>query len=170
MAFVSRRVLMGLVFFPRGGSAHVAYNLARALPATGWEVRILSGSLDVAGRPGNARAFYAWLDVKPVDMTAALDAPDPMLADPPLHPSFEDRPDAADRVFAALDDATFEHHVDAWAAALEGAGAAGFDLLHLHHLTPMHEAAVRVAPDVPVIGHLHGTELLMLEEIAEGRA
>ncbi|HEY3191086.1 MAG TPA: glycosyltransferase family 4 protein, partial [Solirubrobacteraceae bacterium] len=48
------------------------------------------------------------------------------------------------------------------------AGAARADVLHLHHLTPLHEAAARVAPDVPVLGHLHGTELLMLEEIATG--
>ncbi len=33
-------------------------------------------------------------------------------------------------------------------------------------LTPLNEAAARVAPDVPVVGHLHGTELLLLEAIA----
>ena len=38
-------------------------------------------------------------------------------------------------------------------------------MLHLHHLTPINAAAARVAPDVPVVGHLHGTELLMLEAI-----
>ena len=56
----------------------------------------------------------------------------------------------------------------AWARALERAGAADADVLHLHHLTPLNEAAARVAPDVPVVGHLHGTELLMLEAIAGG--
>ncbi len=40
-------------------------------------------------------------------------------------------------------------------------------MLHLHHLTPLNEAAARVAPDVPVVGHLHGTELLMLEAIEQ---
>jgi glycosyltransferase involved in cell wall biosynthesis len=39
-------------------------------------------------------------------------------------------------------------------------------VLHLHHLTPLNAAAARVAPEVPVVGHLHGTELLMLEAIA----
>jgi glycosyltransferase involved in cell wall biosynthesis len=68
-------------------------------------------------------------------------------------------------VFAALDDDTFEHHARAWARALEEAGAAGMDVLHLNHLTPLNAAAARVAPDVPVVGHLHGTELLMLEAI-----
>jgi glycosyltransferase involved in cell wall biosynthesis len=58
--------------------------------------------------------------------------------------------------------------VTAWADALLAAGAADADALHLHHLTPIHEAASRVAPDVPIVGHLHGTELLMLEEIANG--
>lgn len=159
------RVLMGLQFFPRGGSAHVANNLARALPAHGWDVGVVSGSVRIAGRPGDANEFYAGLDVHAVDMTGALDAPDPMLADPPLHPSYEEREDAPDRVLHSIDDATYEHHVDVWARELAAAGAAEADVLHLHHLTPLHEAAERVAPDVPVVGHLHGTELLMLEEI-----
>src|SRR4051794_4881716 len=163
----ARRVLMGLQFFPRGGSAHVAWNLAKRLPDAGWEASVLSGSLDVPGRPGNARAFYTGLDVHPVDMTAALEAPDPMLASPPLHPSYEDRPGAPDRVFCALDDHTYRHHVQCWSRALREAGAADADVLHLHHLTPINAAAHRVAPEVPVVGHLHGTELLMLEEAAE---
>src|SRR4051812_1715449 len=154
---------MGLLFFPRGGSSHVARNLAAALPAAGCEVRILSGSVSLPGRPGDARRFYAGLDVLGVDMTAALSAPDPLASDPPLHPSYEDRPGAPDRVFAALDDAQAEHQVRAGARARAAAGAAERDVLHLHPLTPIHEAAARVAPAVPVVGHLHGTELLMLE-------
>jgi glycosyltransferase involved in cell wall biosynthesis len=151
---------MGLQFFPRGGSAHVARSIARELPATGWDPEIVSGSVRGAG---DASAFYAGLRVRPVDMTAALAAPDPMRADPPLHPSYEDRPGAPDRVFCALGDDVFEHHVATWETALRDAGAADADVLHLHHLTPLNEAAARVAPDVPVVGHLHGTELLMLE-------
>ena len=158
---------MGLIFFPRGGSAHVARSLATALPQAGWDATIVSGSLSRPGRPGDARAFYRDLDVHPVDFTAALDAPDPLLADPPLHPSFEDRPGAPDRMFASLDDDVAEHLVAAWARQLERAGAARADVLHLHHLTPLNEAAARVAPDVPVVGHLHGTELLMLEAIRD---
>jgi glycosyltransferase involved in cell wall biosynthesis len=150
------RVISGLMFFPRGGSAHVARALAHELPATGWDVTIVSGSL--AGY-GDAAAFYAGLDVRTVDFGAG---------DAPMHPSFEDRPGAPDRVFAAVDDAAYERHVEAWARALEDAGAADADVLHLHHLTPLDEAAARVAPDVPVVGHLHGTELLMLERIAAG--
>ena len=156
---------MGLIFFPRGGSSHVARNLALALPDAGWDVTVVSGSLTQPGRPGEATQFYRGADVRAVDMTAALTAPDPMLAEPPLHPSYEDRPGAQDRVFAALDDRAYEHQVSAWASALDAAGAAAADVLHLHHLTPLHEAAARVAAGVAVVGHLHGTELLMLEAI-----
>ncbi|HWK29446.1 MAG TPA: glycosyltransferase family 4 protein [Solirubrobacter sp.] len=158
---------MGLQFYPRGGSAHVARNLAAALPRAGWDVTIVSGSVTLPGHPGDARTFYEHLDVRPVDMTGALDARDPLAADPPLHPSYEDREDAPDRVFAALDDAAAEHQVTAWARALQSAGAAHADVLHLHHLTPLYAAAARVAPAVPIVGHLHGTELLMLEAIEE---
>src|SRR4051795_9219807 len=146
------------MFFPRGGSAHVARALATELPAHGWDGTILSGSLG-GGGVRDAERFYAGLDVHAVDFAAG---------DAPMHPSFEDRPDAPDPVFAAVDDAAYERHVAAWSKALDRAGAAGFDVLHLHHLTPLHEAAARVAPDVPVVAHLHGTELLMLERIAEG--
>src|SRR3954471_9240059 len=146
------------MFFPRGGSAHVARALAEALPAHGWDVTILSGSVGGGGL-SDARRFYAGLDVHTVDFAAG---------DAPMHPSYEDRPDAPDPVFAAVDDAEYERHVTAWTAALDDAGAARFDVLHLHHLTPLHEAAKRVAPEVPVVGHLHGTELLMLERIASG--
>src|SRR3954464_14833818 len=146
------------MFFPRGGSAHVARALAEALPAHGWDVTILSGSVGGGGL-SDAKRFCAGLGVHAVDFAAG---------DAPMHPSYEDRPDAPDRVFAALDDAEYERHVRAWAAALDSAGAARFDVLHLHHLTPLHEAAARVAPDVPIVAHLHGTELLMLERIAAG--
>ena len=55
-----------------------------------------------------------------------------------------------------------------WERQLAEAGAADADVLHLHHLTPINEAAERAFPDVPRIGHLHGTELLMLREIDAG--
>jgi glycosyltransferase involved in cell wall biosynthesis len=150
------RVLSGLIFFPRGGSSHVARSLARELPSHGWDVTILSGS--TKGH-GDARRFYRGLDPKVVD----FDAPGV-----PMHPSYEDRPGAPDPVFARLDDAAFERQVGTWARAMLRAGARHADVLHLHHLTPLHEAAARVAPGVPVVGHLHGTELLMLEEILDG--
>ena len=166
-----RRVVSALLFYPRGGSSHVARALARELPGHGWDVTLVSGSRTDLGDHGDARRFYAGLDVRPVDFDAALAAPDPL--DPPggaapMHPSYEDRSDAPDRVFATLDDAEYARQLDTWSAALEGAGAAQADVLHLHHLTPLHEAAARVAPGVPIVGHLHGTELLMLEEIAAG--
>jgi glycosyltransferase involved in cell wall biosynthesis len=101
----------------------------------------------------------------PVDMSRALAARDPMAADPPLHPSYEDRRDAPDRVFGALDDEDAAHQFTAWARAMQSAGAADADVLHLHHLTPLYEAAARVAPHVPIVGHLHGTELLFLEAV-----
>src|SRR3954452_16040679 len=164
-----RRVVSASLFFPRGGSAHVIRALATHLTDNDWDVTIVSGSVHEAGPHGDARRFYAGLDLVDVDFTAALHASDPMDPpgdEPPMHPSFEDRPAAADRVFASLDDAHFERQVEAWARALERAGAADADVLHLHHLTPLNAAAARVAADVPVVGHLHGTELLMLEAIA----
>src|SRR5918911_3800190 len=117
------------MFFPRGGRAHVTGALAEALPAHGFDVTILSGSLS-GGGVGDAERFYPGLDVHAVDFAAG---------DAPMHPSYEDRPGAADPVFATVDDASYERHVAAWAAALERVVAASFDVVHLHHLTPLHE-------------------------------
>jgi glycosyltransferase involved in cell wall biosynthesis len=167
-----RHVLSAVMFFPRGGSAHAARGLARALPRRGWGVTLLSGSRPGAGPDADARAFYRGLDVRPVepDDIAAGDGA-PVAANGSaawLQPSYEDRPGAAETVFAALDDLDFERHVRAWSAALERAGAHRVDLAHLHHLTPINEAVGRLAPDLPVVGQLHGTELLMLERIEKG--
>jgi glycosyltransferase involved in cell wall biosynthesis len=163
-----KRVLMALLFFPRGGSAQVARYMAKALPAAGWEVSLVTGSLGAPGDATHAATFFAGVDVHPVDYTTARDAPDPLAADPPFHPSYEDRAGAPDRVFARVDDEAYERHVATWERALREAGAAAADLLHLHHLTPINEAAARAFPEVPVVGHLHGTEVLMLNEIANG--
>jgi glycosyltransferase involved in cell wall biosynthesis len=159
---------MGLLFFPRGGSAQVARYLARFLPRAGWEVAIACGSLGRPGDESHAETFYRGLEVHALDYTAAAAAPDPLAADPPFQPSYEDRPGAPDRVLAAVDDQVHERLVSTWERQLADAGADVADVLHLHHLTPIHEAAERAFPGVPRIGHLHGTELLMLREIDEG--
>jgi glycosyltransferase involved in cell wall biosynthesis len=159
---------MGLMFFPRGGSSQVARYLARSLPEAGWDPTVACGSLGPPGSPSNAASFFAGADVRALDFGSAAAAPDPMAADPPFHPSFEDRPGAPDRVFARLDDAAFEHQVATWSRQLAAAGAAEADVLHLHHLTPINEAAERDHPGVPRVGHLHGTELLMLRAILDG--
>jgi glycosyltransferase involved in cell wall biosynthesis len=164
-------VVCAVLFSPRGGSAHVVRALVRGLRAQGASVTLLAGSRDDLGPHGNANVFYG--DVHAVDFAPALASGAPLRFDgppgtAPMHPSFEDRPDALDVVFARLDDLDYERQVRAWARELDRAGAADADVLYLHHLTPLNEAAARVASRVPVVGHLHGTELLMLEQIAAG--
>jgi glycosyltransferase involved in cell wall biosynthesis len=160
---------MALMFFPRGGSAQVARYVTRFLPDAGWDVTLVAGSLGEEGDNSHASTFFEGVeDLRAVDYTAARDASDPLAADPPFQPSFEDRPGAPDRVFAAVGDEAFEHLVSTWERVLGEAGADDADVLHLHHLTPMNEAAARAFPSVPVVGHLHGTELLMLNAISSG--
>jgi hypothetical protein len=115
------RVVSGTIFYPRGGSANVARALARGLRDEGIGVTLVAGSRSDRGNLSDARIFYAGLDVHPVDYTAALASGDPMAfaggaGSAPAHPSFEDRPGAADRVFAALDDVEYRRQVDAWVA------------------------------------------------------
>src|SRR2546423_54655 len=165
-------VVSAILFSPRGGSAHAARAHVRGLRELGWSVTLLAGSRGEAEPDGDARAFYGD-DVHAVDFSPALATDAPLKYEgptgtAPIHPSFEERPGAPDAVFASLDDLDYERQVRAWARELERAGAATADVLHLHHLTPLNEAARRVAPRVPIVGHLHGTELLMLEQIAAG--
>ena len=134
----------------------------------------VAGSRDDLDGHGDARRFYGdGCDLRVVDFSPAIASADPLAyggpaGTAPMHPSFEDRPGAIDRVFAALDDEAYERQVVAWMRELANAGAAEADVLHLHHLSPLNEAAARVAPNVPVVGQLHGTELLMLEAIQSG--
>ncbi|HEY8583896.1 MAG TPA: glycosyltransferase, partial [Capillimicrobium sp.] len=171
------RVVAATLFFPRGGSAFVTRALTRALPEHGVDVTLLSGSSrDASEGLGDAETFYEGLDVRAVDFTDALHSDDPHRwtgppGTAPLQPSFEARPGAPDQIFAALDDGAYRLQVDAWARELRAAGAAEADALFLHHLTPINQAAAEAAPDVPVVVQLHGTELLMLEELeADGGA
>ncbi len=160
---------MGLLFYPRGGSAQVARYLAAALDRKGWPVRLFTGSLGEPGAVANAATFFAGLDVVAADFTPALEAfergDDGMAAEMPLHPSFEDRVGAPDRLFASLDDREAERQVAAWQRLLAQGGAGEAALAHLHHLTPQHDALARVSPNLPVLAHLHGTELKMLDGI-----
>jgi glycosyltransferase involved in cell wall biosynthesis len=175
MAMLSNRkkLLMGIYFYPRGGSAHVNRALAREFERHDFEVTVLSGSRSDLGEHALASSFYSGLDLRAVDFTPALRSSDSPHFDggpgtAPMHGSYEDRPGAPDAVLASLDDDAYERQVEAWARELKRAGAAESDLLYLHHLTPINEAAARTFPAVPILGHVHGTELLMLERIADG--
>jgi glycosyltransferase involved in cell wall biosynthesis len=166
-------MLMGIYFYPRGGSAHVCRALARELGHNDFDVTVLSGSRSDAGEHASASSFYSGLDLRSVDFTPALRSPDPIrFSGPPgtapIQGSYEDRPGAADPVLASFADDAFELQVEAWGREMRSAGAEEADVLCLHHLTPLNEAACRDFPGVPVLGHVHGTELLMLERIAAG--
>ena len=97
------RAVMGLLFFPRGGSAQVARYLARSLPGgrLGRHDRLRLARRARASRRTPRRSSRAWTCARSTTRPRC-DAPDPLAADPPFHPSFEDRPGAPDRVFARV--------------------------------------------------------------------
>src|SRR4051795_11615643 len=132
---------MALSFFPRGGSAQVARYVARELPRHRWDVTLVAGSVGDEEEASNAHAFFEGIDVHPVDYTESRDADDPLRADPPFQPSYEDREDAPDVVYAKVRDEDFERLGSLGDGGLRDAGADDADVLHLHHLTPMNEAA-----------------------------
>ncbi len=153
-----RRVVHGLFFFPRGGSAQVTRALCTALPALGWRSTLACGSRGSPGGLGHARTFFG----EAVASTVEYGLPPGL-----VQPSYEPHPHEPDPVFCELDEASFERLVDAWISALRRADAGGAEVLHLHHLTPINEAAARAFPGVPAICHLHGTELGMVRAAVE---
>jgi glycosyltransferase involved in cell wall biosynthesis len=173
MPSTPKKLLMGIYFYPRGGSAHVCRALAREFARNEFDVTVVSGSRSDLGQHALARGFYPGVDLHPVDFTPALRSPDPLrftgaAGTAPIQGSYEDRLGAEDPILASIDDEAFELQVASWTRALGAAGAADSDLAYLHHLTPLNEAFARAFPEVPVICHIHGTELLMLERIAVG--
>ena len=164
---------MGLFFFPRGGSARVATYLSRALDEYGWPVTLACGSIGEPGSIGNAGTVFSGVDIVPAAYDDAIArwrrGEDPMDAPFPMHPSFESRPGVPDRAFPFVSPAQGERMAEAWARLLASSAALSrARLLHLHHLTPLHDAAAIALPDAPVLTHLHGTELKMLDAIDRG--
>ena len=68
-------------------------------------------------------------------------------------------------MFAALGPEQAEAQVSAWEGVFERAGFNDVDVIHLHHLTPMHEAVARLWPQRTLVTHLHGTELKLLDRV-----
>ena len=165
---------MGLLFFPRGGSAQVARYLAVALGDVGWSVAMVSGSLGSSGESTHAPTFFGDVELQCLDYTAAVaafDAGGSAVAAPvPMQPSFEDRDDAPDVVLAAVDPALAGHLWSVWAAPFAAAGAERAEVFHLHHLTPQHDVVARCWPHAAVVAHLHGTEIKFVEAVAERAA
>src|SRR4029077_9366820 len=162
---------MGLLFYPRGGSALIAAYLSRALNTRGWHVTLACGSLGAEGALGNATTFFAGIDTVSVAYDEAVArwqrGADPMDGPFPMHPSYEEREGAPDRSFPRVTPEQGERMVAAWARLIAGsASLRRAQVFHLHHVTPIHDAAAAVMPGVPIVTHLHGTELKMLDAIA----
>jgi len=168
------RIVMGLLFFPRGGSAQVTRYLAAALQRTGSPVALVAGSLGSPGESTHAPTFFDGLEVHHLDYTDALEAGeaggDALAAAAPMHPSYEDRVGAVDRVLAAVDPGLAEHLSSVWETPFCAAGAERAEIFHLHHLTPQLDAVARRWPDVPLVVHLHGTEIKFLQAVQARQA
>ena len=159
-----RRVVSGILFSPRGGSAHAARALNARLPGRAGTSSLVAGSRRDAG-PGAGRARVLRGARRPAaSSTSPRRSQLPTRCRrgpgvPPMHPSFEDRPVRPTACSRRSTTRRFERQVAAWSAALRAVRAPHADVLHLHHLTPIDAAAARVAPGVPVVTQLHGTEL-----------
>lgn len=164
-------LVMGFSFFPRGGSAQVARYLCRALDGGAWTPQLLSGSLGDISARSNADRFFRGIRCHALDYSPAQAAwdhgDDPMVVAVPMHGSFEDKPDVPDRVFVGLDDDVFVRQVHSWTRHFSEHVRWKPQVVHLHHLTPMHEAARTLWPETPIVTHLHGTELKMLASIRD---
>ena len=165
---------MGLLFFPRGGSAHGARYLSLALAQAGWSVELVTGSLGDPGEETHAPTFFAGTPVQHLDYSEAVrafGAAGSALALPvPMHPSYEDRGDAPDVVFSAVPAGLAGHLSSVWETPFRAAGADRADVFHLHHLTPQHDAVGRCWPRGAVVAHLHGTEIKFLQAVNERAA
>jgi glycosyltransferase involved in cell wall biosynthesis len=162
---------MGLLFFPRGGSAQSARYLLRALRSAGHSVELVSGSLGESGDDTHAPTFFAGLGVHALDYSDAVrafEAGGSALAAPvPMHPSFEDRDGVPDVVLAAVPIEMLGRLSSVWEEPFRAAGAERAEVFHLHHLTPQHEVVERWWPEGAVVAHLHGTDLKFLEAVDE---
>jgi D-inositol-3-phosphate glycosyltransferase len=169
----SLKILMGLTFYPRGGSAQVVRYLSRALIQLGHQVHLVTGSLRDGDPQHDAEVFYGGLPLTAADYTPAWQGftqgrnPISGAWQVPFQPSYEDKPDVPDRVFYKVNQTEYAALLRCWQGMFQD-GSRHFqpDVLHLHHLNHMHLAAARAFPWVPRATQLHGTELKMLENLA----
>ncbi len=162
-----KRVVVALYFYPRGGSAQVVRYLVRRLGRS-WDARLYTGSLGEAGALTHANTFLRGMGPVTMDYTAAeaawREGLDPMRADPPMHGSLEDQAGVPDTFLAKLSPPLQARQISAWRRLFSQEDKAP-DIVHLNHLTPMHQAAFDVWKDAAVVTHLHGTELKMIQTI-----
>ena len=115
---------MGLLFYPRGGSAQVASYLSHALNAQGWPVTLATGSLGPSGALGHAAEFFAGIETVPAyydEAVARFDAGgDPMDAPFPMQPSYERREGVPDRSFTQVSPEQGARMVAAWSSLIAG--------------------------------------------------
>ncbi len=164
---------MGFYFFPRGGSAQVARSLCRALADRQLAPTLLAGSIGPHRDVSNAGHFFNGIHCESLDYSAAqadwAAGLDSMGGAVPMHASYEDKVGVPDRIFFELDDGAFERQVCSWQRFIATSVKQRPNVVHLHHLTPMHEAVRAVWPGVPIVTHLHGTELKMLDDAEHSR-
>jgi glycosyltransferase involved in cell wall biosynthesis len=163
---------MGIIFYPRGGSAQVVRYLSRALIGLGHRVHLLTGTLKDSDPEHDARIFYQDIPLSLVDYTPAYETfnrgenPISETLEVPFHPSYEDKPGVPDRVFYKVKPSEYDGLLKCWKKALtEVTDLFQPDILHLHHLNHMHLAAAEIMPSVPKATQIHGTELFMLENM-----
>jgi glycosyltransferase involved in cell wall biosynthesis len=164
-------IAMGFYFFPRGGSAQVARYLCRALGGSQYAPTLFTGSMGSPADGSNADKFFSGIRCHSLDYTPARSewcaTGDAMASAVPMPASYEDKPGVPDRIFFDLDAAAFDRQVASWTRFFKSHVPVSPSLVHLHHLTPMHEAARAVWPGAAVVTHLHGTELKMLDAVGD---
>jgi len=138
------KVCIGLMFYPRGGSSHAVRAQDQQLRGLGIDTTLVSGSYGQPGDGGHAQSFYKDSNVVAVDYTEGLGSTDPATTEHPVMASYEDKPGVPDRIFMSIDDLQYERMVDHWMEAFMRAGVKDTQIVHLNHLTPMHEAALRL--------------------------
>jgi glycosyltransferase involved in cell wall biosynthesis len=165
------RILHSLMFYPRGGSAFVARALVHEAMKKGHDARIVAGSLGEAGEFSHAPSFYFGLNTYAMAYDGAKAwfeaGRDPMQHPRPFHPSYEDRGTVPDRLFSEVSPRVANWFIERWTDFFEVV-AREFtpDVIHMHHLTPQIYAVQSIFPGVPVVVHLHGTELKLLERLS----
>ena len=159
---------MGLLFFPRGGSSHVARNLARGAAGARLASRHdpLAARSRIPGRPGDARDFYAGSTSTGRLHRARSHAP--TRCSPTRRCTRPTRTGRARRTASSrsLDDDALRApgRAPGRARSRRRRRAGGRPAPAPPHAAQRGGARAS-RPDVPVVGHLHGTELLMLEAI-----
>lgn len=164
----TRARALGALFLSARGLGAGRSRARRGAARAGLADDACHGSLGGPGASTQAASFYAGMEISAVDYSPALEFSDPLAAPVPFSPPTRTQRPAP----TVSSPRSTMPLMSVWSRPGRRRSPATAPPRPISStcttLTPVHEAALRAFPSLPIVGQLHGTELAFLRALAAG--